>query len=408
MTKIHRGVRRFCAILIGIVFFVSGSLKLIDPVGAKLLVDEYLNFFHLGFLKFLSMPLGVFFPVAESVVGAALITGIWRKATAYATMALVGFFTLITLILWIFNPAMDCGCFGEAIHLTHFQSLLKNLILCGLCAVAFFPFRDFGPGKRFKKISFGLVVGGVAFMCIYSLIFIPCLDFTPYEVGSTLLAESEELMDDDPVVVKFIYEKNGHEGAFTINKLPDSTWTYVRTETEQQQKLGRRADEFPSLAFRDAAGSDMDSLAADGSVMVFSVYDPSKLKLRRWTELGKAMTNASQAGFTTLLLAAASPDEFEAMVPKEMDTAFRMQILMSVYYSDYKSLISLNRSNGGAVYFNDGDLIEKWSRNAYPSLHDFQKLYDSNYTAVMIQTSTKGRMTFQAYLLYSFAIMILL
>ena len=105
-------LKRFCGFITGFVFFIGGILKLMDPVGAGLVMGEYLDFMHLKFLGFASKPLGIAFALAETIIGTALITGVWRKAAGIAALAFQGFFTLLTLALVIFNPQMDCGCFG--------------------------------------------------------------------------------------------------------------------------------------------------------------------------------------------------------------------------------------------------------------------------------------------------------
>ena len=132
--------KRFCGYLVGIVFFISGVFKLMDPVGTGLIVSEYYKFMHLEFLDFSSGIVAVTLSMAESLVGAALITGLWRRVVAIVTMCMTGVFLLVSVALVVFNPVMDCGCFGEAIHLTHLQTLVKNLILSLLCCASFFPF----------------------------------------------------------------------------------------------------------------------------------------------------------------------------------------------------------------------------------------------------------------------------
>lgn len=131
-----RIVRRISAIIIGFVFFVAGLLKLMDPVGAGLVVEEYFKFLHLGFLRPLSYFTGAAGALAETLLGAALLCGVWRRLTGIVTLAVLGAFTILTLVLLIFNPSMDCGCFGEAVHLTHLQSFLKNIALLALWAAA--------------------------------------------------------------------------------------------------------------------------------------------------------------------------------------------------------------------------------------------------------------------------------
>ena len=143
-------LKRFCGFITGIVFFIGGLLKLLDPVGAGLVMKEYLDFLHIGFLGSASKGLGVFFAFAETLIGTGLITGICRKAFGIASVSLQVFFTLLTLLLVIFNPEMDCGCFGEAIHLTHMQTFVKNLVLLALLSAYYFPAKMLGKGIRRK------------------------------------------------------------------------------------------------------------------------------------------------------------------------------------------------------------------------------------------------------------------
>ena len=101
-------MKRFCGFVTGFIFFISGILKLMDPVGAGLVMKEYFKFLHLGFLNFVSPAFGLAFAFAEVLIGAGLITGVWRKTVAVIAIALQSMFTLLTLILVIFKPEMDC------------------------------------------------------------------------------------------------------------------------------------------------------------------------------------------------------------------------------------------------------------------------------------------------------------
>ena len=159
--------RRLCAVILGFVFFVAGVLKLMDPVGSMLIVREYLNFLHLGFLRAMAGPIAEMFALAETTLGICLVTGVFRKVTAWATTILLGGFTLLTLLLWILNPDMDCGCFGEAVHLTHFQSFVKNIVLCLLTLAAFVPYNDFGKPKKSKYFTFALTLVAVLIFAVY-------------------------------------------------------------------------------------------------------------------------------------------------------------------------------------------------------------------------------------------------
>ena len=196
MKRSHYHLRRGCATLVGIVFFVAGVLKLMDPVGAGLVVDEYFKFFHTGFLAFAAKPVAVGLALLESLLGAALITGSYRKLTAWITWILTAVFTVVTLILWLANPAMDCGCFGEAIHLTHFQTFAKNVVLLLLECVAFIPLRRLGRHRKYRVASFWLIAASLVGLTVYTWMYIPPVDFTPFDLSSRLyesVKDEEEL-----------------------------------------------------------------------------------------------------------------------------------------------------------------------------------------------------------------------
>ena len=403
MKRLHYYLRRSCATLVGIVFFVAGVLKLMDPVGAGLVMEEYFHFFHTDFLTFAAKPLAAALALLEALLGAAMITGAYRRLTAWITFCLTLFFTVITLILWLANPAMDCGCFGEAIHLTHFQTFAKNIILLALEVVAFFPLGSLGRPRKHRAVSFWVVAASLVCLLVYTWRYIPPVDFTPFDLSSRLYESVKDEVAEEPEFVStYIYEKNGQEGTFTLNNLPDSTWTFVRAEMLQKED-NLPTDNYPILTLTDAEGNLQDSLAVGPFVMAVSVYRPDRLSEARWAELGRFIASAGEAGLTPLLLVAASPQTLR--IPESIPAQERQALQASTYFSDYKTLVSLNRSNGGASYFHNGSLIEKWARRALPSESKLGRIVRNNATEVELSASTKGRQTFWGFFLYSFTVL---
>ena len=386
-------LKRFCGFITGFVFFIGGILKLMDPVGAGLVMGEYLDFMHMKFLGFAAKPLGLAFALAEAVIGTALITGVWRKVTAITAMAFQAFFTLLTLALVIFNPEMDCGCFGEAIHLTHMETFLKNIVLCLLLAAYYFPSRMLGITLKKKFVSFGIVTASVIAFTVYSWMYIPVVDFTDYRPAAALKAgHAFSEAEDAAYEAVFVYEKDGKEEIFDLENLPDSTWNFVRTETKETEtsEEGKMID----LSFYDEAGEYHDHLASDEKVMVISVYDPS-MKAEKWAKINGFVRNAEEAGFRTLILVSGE-------IPEQMAGQD------NIYHADYKTLLSLNRSNGGATYFSRGYLVRKWAERALPSPEELEEIYGEDETETIIYHDTKGSLGFQGFLLYVFAVMLLL
>lgn len=397
MKGFHKGIRRFCTVLAGLVFFGAGMLKIMDPVGAGLVVDEYFKFFHMPWLGFSSKAVGVVMALVETLTGAALLAGVWKKAVAVVTSILTVGFTLLTLILVIFNPEMDCGCFGEAVHLTHLQTFLKNLALCAICAGAFLPFKDFGESRKAKVVVFSIVAASVLAFTVYSLVSLPMIDFSEFAPG-TELAENEEdeeiaegisLNDESDTREQYyvIYEKNGQEGAFTLDKLPDSTWTFVRAE-KISSTIPDYSQSTPLLFISDSDGEYRNELLAEGKVMVISIYDADGYK--DFAKAERFLEDARSAGFNAFVIS-------REYIP-ELDS----------FTSDYKKVITLNRSNGGVTFIDDGEIIRKWPARNVPDSNELRKIFTKNSAEIMITSTSEGRIFFQGFILYSLALLLIL
>lgn len=352
-----RVIRRISAVLIGFVFFLSGILKLMDPVGARLVVEEYLKFLQIPFLMGLSGLIGSGMALLEALLGAALITGVWRKVTAVVTGVMMLFFTVLTVLLYVRNPAMDCGCFGEIIHLTHLQSLVKNLILVALWALAFLPLSKQEQTRRVKFVSFPIVAVSVCVFMVYSARNIPLMDFTPFKPGAELMLPEDI---DDPT-----------------------------------------DDRTPTLSISDASGEYVDEQLVNGELITVSIYDPEKLGAVEWERIAQLVDEAAQTGYRPMVLAAATPAMMEGMVADP-------QTLAATFYADRKKLLTLNRSNGGAAYIEDGLIVTKWPARHLPDREKLEELAGPDVTESLLSENNGDRLKFQAFLLYVFAVMLLL
>lgn len=394
MKRGYNVFRRFCAFVLGAVFLISGILKLMDPVGSEFIMKSYFSFLHIGFMDFSAKFFGVAFALTEAVLGAALMSGVWRKVVGIAVVALTTFFTLLTLVLLIFNPVMDCGCFGEAIHLTHLQTFVKNVILCALCCGAFIPMRELDRPVKVKYVSFALTACSLVALLIYSLVALPLKDYTSFHPGAMLQAAADEQYKDfsEP---EFIYEKDGVTQAFSLDALPDSSWNFVDSRIRQ--------DDFAAgtvLTLTDDAGEYCDSLATKGNVLVVSAY--RKLSAGRIEGIESLVADARAVGLTPIVLV---PSDDVLAAASEKHAALEDGL---VYYSDYKTLATLNRSNGGATWISDGQIVRKWSYTLRPSSEKLSAALAEDPTALALETQSKGSLALQSFLLYIFAVLLLL
>lgn len=394
MKKGYNVFRRFCAFVLGAVFLISGILKLMDPVGSEFIMKSYFSFLHIGFMDFSAKFFGVAFALTEAVLGAALMSGVWRKVVGIAVVALTTFFTLLTLVLLIFNPVMDCGCFGEAMHMTHLQTFVKNVILCALCCGAFIPMRELDRPVKVKYVSFALTACSLVALLVYSLVALPLKDYTAFHPGAMLQAAADEQYKDfsEP---EFIYEKDGVTQAFSLDALPDSSWNFVDSRIRQ--------DDFAAgtvLTLTDDAGEYCDSLATQGNVLVVSAY--RKLSAGRIEGIESLVADARAVGLTPIVLV---PSDDVLAAASEKHAALEDGL---VYYSDYKTLATLNRSNGGATWISDGQIVRKWSYTLRPSREKLSTALAEDPTALALETQSKGSLALQSFLLYIFAVLLLL
>lgn len=324
-----RFLRDICRILFALTFILSGVLKLIDPVGTGLIVKEYLDFMHLDFLMLFSVAMGIALSALELTIGCCVLTGIKINFFSSVALAVVGVFTLLTLYLVIANPISDCGCFGEAIHLTNMQTFIKNLVLLALGLFIFFTRKQSTRIARDPLETIIACLFGATGLCIalHSWATIPGIDFTAYNTGTDL----SELADANQARYKttFLYSRNGKVEEFTLDNLPDDSWTYVDSKTELVEGDTKMAQ------------IDFQLEENEGQQLAITIYNPSALNEKQQQRIENFRKRALMAG-----------NEVVVYGPGE---EFRS--------ADRKSLMTLNRSNGGAVYFNDGVIVRKWANS---------------------------------------------
>src|SRR5574344_1104691 len=136
-----RYLRALCRIIIGVVLIISGYFKAVDPIGTELKIKEYLNVFHIGFLKATALPLGILLCAIEFLVGVCILKGLRMKLFTKIALGLILFFSIVTLLNYTVLPVSDCGCFGDIIKLTAFETFLKNIILLPLIFFSLSPKR---------------------------------------------------------------------------------------------------------------------------------------------------------------------------------------------------------------------------------------------------------------------------
>ena len=230
-------VVNICRFILGAVFVFSGFVKVVDPLGTYYKIQDYLTAFGMSQLlpDIVPLVMAISLGVLEFSVGTHLILGIKRRATTKLTLFIMLVMTPLTLYLALTNPISDCGCFGDALVLTNWQTFGKNVVLLA-CAIVLV----ISPWNmvRFltKKMEWTLSLYAPIFalaVAVYCLQTLPIIDFRPYRIGNNIREGMEIPEGAKPTVfdTRFLMERDGERQTFTVDNYPDSTWTFVSAET---------------------------------------------------------------------------------------------------------------------------------------------------------------------------------
>ncbi|HSN48374.1 MAG TPA: BT_3928 family protein, partial [Flavobacterium sp.] len=218
-------ITQFSRIFVGILFIISGLIKLNDPIGFSYKLDEYFSeaVFNMPFSVPYTLAIALFLVILEVVLGVMLLIGYKSKLTIWSLLLLVIVFTFLTFYSAYFDVVKDCGCFGDALHLTPWQSFSKDIILLFFILILLF-------NQKFIKPLFSDTVQNVmlwasiilsGFMGYWVINHLPLKDFRPYKVG-TNIKTAMEIPDNAPksvVEMVFIYKVNGVDKEFTERDL---------------------------------------------------------------------------------------------------------------------------------------------------------------------------------------------
>ena len=358
----------------GLLFIFAGFIKGVDPIGTALKIKEYIGVFHLDAIDFMSIPLALALTCFEFLIGVAILKGLRMEFFSKVGLAFISCFTILTLWIAIANPVSDCGCFGEAIHLSNWGTFIKNLFLLAAALIIFINRKKFHhiakPAiERGYLVIYALLIIGLQ---IYSIRNIPQIDFGIYKPGTDLVAQHQQMQERE-YETTFIYSKDGKEETFTINDLPDSTWTYVDAKTVLVR--GAAEDASVDFSFIDAEGNSIGNeiVEKNGPVFFISIYNVRALGNKAIEKIMNLADTLYNHNLKLYIISASSVEQTqELFAPYEEDAGRTFDVL----YSDYKAVISFNRSSGGLTYVNNGIIIKKWARGNYPD--DIEKILEED------------------------------
>ena len=361
-SKLNYTLNVVCRWVVGLVFLFSSFVKGVDPMGTTFKVQEYMTAWSIGGLTFeWALPFADFMSVAlicaEFLVGVLLITNAYRRLSAWMLVLMMLFFTVTTLVDAITNKVTDCGCFGDAVKLTNWQTFWKNVAL-DVPTVFIFLTRNMRRKRRFERdgIIFIFAVAAMLVFEIYNIKHEPVIDFRPWKIGNKMMdLESTEGMKS---YVTYRNTKTGEseefESAQLMDKLSDSEWA-AEWEWESSRVVDPREIAAPGFSMLDLEGEDraMDLLPAEDGMLIVTVHHIDKVNAKGVREVKRAVTLAEENGIKIVMLTAALPEEVQAWMADNDISG------LDYLFADATAIETMMRGNPGFMYVKNATVVDK-------------------------------------------------
>jgi uncharacterized membrane protein YphA (DoxX/SURF4 family) len=358
-------------ILAGLVFVFSGFVKAIDPSGSAIKFEEYFLAFHLDFLISTALPLAILLGAAEMMIGLNLLVGLRMKLTAWLLLFFMSFFTILTLILALTNPVSDCGCFGDALKLTNWQTFGKNIILLIPTLIIFInrdKFINFSTSFAEWTLTGANLILPIL-ISVYCLVHQPLLDFRPYKIG-THIPDKMTIPDGAPMDKYesiLVYKKDGVQQSFTESNFPwqDTTWKWVET----RQILISRGYETPihDFSITNTAGIDITEQVLTDSAYVLLIIAPKleKAAMKGMQRMNELAMKAENLGFNTYCLTSSTNIQVD-----DFKNSFKP--VFELCTTDETTLKTIIRANPGLLILREGTILGKWNYNDVPYVRELK------------------------------------
>ncbi len=355
-----------CRFLLGATFVFSGFAKAIDPIGTQYKLQDYLSAIGIGDLvpDIGTLLASVVLSTLEFCLGVFVLFAIRRHLVSKMIVAFMAVMTLITVWIALFNPVKDCGCFGDALHLTNVQTLLKNIVLLAASIVlAWQPLQMYRFLSRSTQwIAINYTILFVLLLSAHCLYHLPLIDFRPYHIGMNI-KKGMEIPAGAPqpqFETTFILQKNGIKKEFTLDNYPDSSWQFVDSKTVQTKE--GYVPPIHDFSIQKPNGDDITDSVLTAKGYVFLLVSPhlEQADDTNFGDIDQLYEYCQEQKIPFYCLTASERkdiDHWADITGAEYPFCF----------TDETTLKTIIRSNPGLLLLKDGTIIRKWSHNDLPS-----------------------------------------
>ncbi len=366
-------VRNICRILLGLTFIFSGFVKAVDPLGSQYKFTDYFLAFGMEWMIPAALVFGFVLFTIEFALGFAFLFNIRTKQLSWLMLLFMLFFFVLTLVLAITNAVSDCGCFGDAIVMSNWETFYKNCVLMLFTLVVFFTRKKFvnKSPALLQSIIMLAGLGGVIGLGVYALMHLPPIDFMPWKKGnviSELVLPRPEIAD-----IKLVYKhkETGETFEYTSKTLPwQDTAFFNKLEFVDQKKT--IIQEYKEAPIHDFIIDDVDRQARtqeiignDGWQFMLVCHDLDKTERSVFPEINAFAEACAKDSISFVGLSGSDWQKID-LLRLEVKAAFEF------FTVDETALKSVVRSNPGLILLKDGVVMDKWAWRDLPDYTEFK------------------------------------
>jgi uncharacterized membrane protein YphA (DoxX/SURF4 family) len=353
-------------LLVGGLFIFSGLIKVNDPVGTAIKLEEYFDVFSNDIASFFylfkdyALPIGVVLVVAEVVLGVMLILGVRLRFTVWALGIMILFFTFLTFYSAYFNKVTDCGCFGDAIKLTPWESFTKDVILLILIGILFLFKKDLtNDGAPWAKWTVRISLILSLFLAITAIRNLPFIDFRAYKEGVNITAA---MKPSAPLQYNYIMKKEGQE--VVLDQYPtDESYEFVDMVLVNEDALPKISD----FAVWNEEGDFTEGILTGNKAVIFVTF-MAKMNMDYLDEIDEMVQGLQGSDISPIVVAASSVEEIEALIASR-------KWGIEGYQGDATVIKTIMRSNPGVMLIQEGVVLKKYHYRNTPSAEEVKTLF---------------------------------
>lgn len=348
---------------LALVFVFSGFVKAVDPMETVHKITEYAEVLGVTLHPVLLL-VGAWLLIGiEYLMGVALFFGLYRRFYLWLITAFLAVMTPLTLVLALTNPISDCGCFGDFLTLTHWQTFGKNVALLLMSIIVLWESKRVWRviPERTQWLVFVYAAISIVLFMQYNLRHLPTWDFRPYSIG-TNVAKSMTIPDEAPrdeYETIFILEKDGSERTFTLEDYPDSTWVFVRRESRLVSKGYVPPITDFCLTTLDGEDVTWDVLELPGYVFFLVARDLSRTNEGLLDVINDLYDYAKVGGYPFYMLTSSNEEVIEEWTAHTGASYSYLNV-------DEVLLKTMIRANTGLIVLKDATIVGKWSAADLP------------------------------------------